>query len=51
MYRLIGDQAGHRALAQLMTFVDCQDYEFDTLERLEGERRSEQRRLSNPNPD
>jgi len=44
MYRLIEDQAGHRALAQLMTFVDQEDYEFDTLERLEGERRAEVRR-------
>ncbi len=44
MYRLIAEQAGHRALAQLMTFVDRQDYELDTLERLEGERRAEQRR-------
>ena len=44
MHRLIAEQAGHRALAQLMTFVDPQDYEFDTLERLDGERRAEQRR-------
>jgi thymidylate synthase ThyX len=44
MYRLIADKAGHRALAQLMTFVDQQDYELDTLERLDGERRAEDRR-------
>jgi thymidylate synthase ThyX len=44
MYRLIADQAGHKALAQLMTFVDCEDYEHAALERLEGERRAEQRR-------
>jgi thymidylate synthase ThyX len=44
MYRLIKDQAGHRALAELMTFVDPEDHEFDTLERLEGERRAQQRR-------
>jgi thymidylate synthase ThyX len=44
MYRLIADQAGHRALAQLMTFVDGEDYEHAGLERLEGERRAEQRR-------
>ena len=44
MYRLIADQAGHKALAQLMTFVDCEDYEHASLERLEGERRAEQRR-------
>ncbi|MDQ6615673.1 MAG: FAD-dependent thymidylate synthase [Actinomycetota bacterium] len=44
MHHLIAEQAGHRALAQLMTFVDRQDYELDGLERLEGERRAEQRR-------
>lgn len=44
MHRLIEEKAGHRALAQLMTFVDRQDYEFGALERLEGERRAEQRR-------
>jgi hypothetical protein len=27
-----------------MTFVDPEDHEFDTLERLEGERRAQQRR-------
>jgi thymidylate synthase ThyX len=44
MHRLIGEQAGHRALARLMTFVDQDDYELGTLERLDGERRAEQRR-------
>ncbi|HEX3424862.1 MAG TPA: FAD-dependent thymidylate synthase, partial [Acidimicrobiales bacterium] len=44
MYRLIANQAGHHALAQLMSFVDLQDYEHHTLERLDGERRAEQRR-------
>jgi hypothetical protein len=44
MYRLIREKAGHPALAKLMSFVDDQDYELDTLERLEGERRAEQRR-------
>ena len=44
MYRLIAEEAGHKALAELMTFVDRQDYELDSLERLEGERRAEQRR-------
>jgi hypothetical protein len=44
MHRLIADQAGHRALATLMTFVDHRDYELAGLERLEGERRAEQRR-------
>jgi hypothetical protein len=44
MYRLIAEEAGHKALAELMTFVDRQDYEHAGLERLEGERRAEQRR-------
>jgi thymidylate synthase ThyX len=44
MYRLIAERAGHKALAELMTFVDRQDYEHAGLERLEGERRAEQRR-------
>jgi thymidylate synthase ThyX len=48
MYRLIDEKAGHHALAQLMTFVDRQDYESDTLERLDGERRAEQRRNRAP---
>jgi thymidylate synthase ThyX len=48
MYRLMAEKAGHRALAQLMTFVDREDYELDTLERLEGERRAEQRRHRAP---
>ncbi|HEX3542733.1 MAG TPA: FAD-dependent thymidylate synthase [Acidimicrobiales bacterium] len=46
MYRLIDEKAGHHALATLMSFVDRQDYELDALERLEGERRAEQRRTS-----
>jgi thymidylate synthase ThyX len=44
MHRLIADQAGHRALAALMSFVDHHDYELEALERLAGERRAEQRR-------
>ena len=44
MYRLIDEQAGHHALAKLMTFVDREDYEGDTLERLVSERRAEERR-------
>jgi thymidylate synthase ThyX len=44
MHRLIEDKAGHGALAALMSFVDHQDYEHGALERLEGERRAEQRR-------
>ena len=42
MHRLIAEQAGHRALAELMTFVDHGTYD---LERLESERRAERRRL------
>jgi thymidylate synthase ThyX len=44
MHHLIAETAGHRALADLMSFVDHQDYELGALERLEGERRAEQRR-------
>jgi thymidylate synthase ThyX len=47
MHRLIADQAGHLALATLMSFVDHRDYELAGLERLEGERRAEQRREAN----
>jgi len=41
MHRLIGEQAGHRAIAAMMGFVDHGETE---LERLEGERRAERRR-------
>ena len=41
MHRLIAEEAGHRALAELMTYVDHGDY---GLERLDSERRAEQRR-------
>ena len=41
MHRLIAEQAGHRALAEVMRFVDHDTYD---LERLEAERRSEARR-------
>ncbi len=41
MHRLIADQAGHRAVAEMMTFVNHEDTE---LERLESERRAERRR-------
>jgi thymidylate synthase ThyX len=44
MHHLIAEQAGHRAMAALMSFVDHRDYELEGLERLEGERRAEQRR-------
>jgi len=41
MHRLIGEQAGHRALAEAMRFVDHSAVE---LERLEAERRTDARR-------
>ncbi|MDQ6839469.1 MAG: FAD-dependent thymidylate synthase [Actinomycetota bacterium] len=48
MHRLIAEQAGHPAVAALMRFVDHEDYEHSALERLDGERRAEQRRVSLP---
>ncbi len=42
MHRLIAEQAGHPLVAGLMRFVDHGTYD---LERLEGERRAEARRL------
>lgn len=41
MHRLIAEQAGHKILADSFCFVDHSDIE---LERLESERRAEQRR-------
>ena len=41
MHQLIADQAGHRAIADMMRFVDHGETE---LERLEAERRAERRR-------
>ncbi len=41
MHRAIGEVAGHRLIADAMRYVDSSDVE---LERLEGERRAEQRR-------
>jgi thymidylate synthase ThyX len=41
MHRLIADQAGHRAIAQAMQFVDHSKVE---LERLESERRTDMKR-------
>ena len=43
MHRLIGEAAGHRAVAEMMTHVD---YSEPELERIDGERRAEARRLS-----
>jgi len=45
MHRLIGEVAGHRLLAEAMSFVDYGDHD---LERLESERRAEERRASAP---
>ena len=44
MHRLIGERAGHRAIAAMMSHVDTADYDRSGLERLEGERRAEVRR-------
>jgi hypothetical protein len=44
MHRLILEQAGHRAIATLMSYLDGNDYEAEGLERLEGERRAAARR-------
>jgi len=48
MHRLIADQAGHRAIAETMTFVDHSSVE---LERLEAERATERRRRQANNSD
>ena len=45
MHRLIAQQAGHHAVAEMMTFVD-QSPE-PGLERLDAERRAEARRAGN----
>jgi hypothetical protein len=45
MHRLIAEQAGHRALAEAMTFMTT---EAPELERLESERRAEARRAPAP---
>ena len=46
MHRLIAEQAGHHAIAEMMTFAD-HSAEPD-LERLQAERRAEERRTSIP---
>jgi thymidylate synthase ThyX len=43
MHRLIGEQAGHRAIAEAMRFADHSEVE---LERLQAERRLEQKRAN-----
>jgi thymidylate synthase ThyX len=44
MHRLIAQRAGHRTIAAIMSHVDEADYDSAGLERLQGERRAEQRR-------
>jgi thymidylate synthase ThyX len=44
MHRLIQEQAGHRAIAEAMSFTDHTGE--PELGRLQGERRAEKRRLS-----
>jgi thymidylate synthase ThyX len=46
MHRLIGEEAGHHAVAEMMTYVDHSAE--PELERLQAERRAEQRRLGAP---
>ncbi|MHB1502947.1 MAG: FAD-dependent thymidylate synthase [Acidimicrobiales bacterium] len=41
MHRLIGEGAGHRLIASAMSFVDYEEYD---LERLQSERRAQERR-------
>jgi thymidylate synthase ThyX len=43
MHRLIGEEAGHRVLAELMSYVDHGTYD---LERLDAENRAEARRAA-----
>ena len=43
MHRLIAEQAGHRAIAELMSYVDHGSY---ALERLDAERRAAARRMA-----
>jgi thymidylate synthase ThyX len=45
MHQLIAERAGHRLIAEAMSFVDHGDHE---LERLDAERRAESRRASMP---
>jgi thymidylate synthase ThyX len=47
MHRLIAEQAGHRVIAEAMSFVDHGAHE---LERIEAERRAEARRSAGPAP-
>ncbi len=47
MHRLIAERAGHRVIAQSMSFVDHETYE---LERIDAERRAEARRAAMRGP-
>ena len=44
MHRLIAEQAGHHAVAEMMSFVDHDDHASNGLGRLEAARRAEARR-------
>ena len=46
MHRLIAEQAGHHAVAGMMTFVDHDDHANNGLGRLKAARRTEARRVS-----
>jgi thymidylate synthase ThyX len=46
MHRLIAERAGHRAIAEMMSFVDHDDHADNGLGRLEAARRTEARRVS-----
>jgi len=50
MWRLIAGQAGHRALAAMMSHADLDDDAGEGLGRLEGERRAETRRTARSLP-
>jgi thymidylate synthase ThyX len=50
MHRLIAEEAGHHAVAEMMRFVDHDDEADNGLGRLEAARRTEARRLSEHQP-
>ncbi len=43
MHRLISEEAGHKLIAEAMSYVD---YSFPELERLEGQRKAESKRVA-----
>jgi thymidylate synthase ThyX len=51
MHRLIAEQAGHRVVAEMMSFVDHDDHASNGLGRLEAARRTEARRLADSRRD